>query len=139
MARALASAGGTVPGEQELMKWQTLQVSTLSIASCIGRILIGSDLSTAEWLTVPHAFDRTGVTADFAKHRGVRRAWCIAIVATSFLVSQLVGLGVQDVEHLQYAVALVGLSYGGVFGLFPTITIEWFGIGARDGSPNVLF
>ena len=70
------------------------------------------------------------MTADFAKHRGMRRASCIAVVATSFLISQLVGLAVQDIEHLQYAVALVGVSYGGVFGLMPTIIIEWFGIGA---------
>ena len=61
----------------------------------------------------------------------MRRAWCIAIVAASFLISQLVGLGVRDIEHLQYVVALVGASYGGAFGLMPTIIIEWFGIGAR--------
>lgn len=139
MARALASAGATIPDEQELIKWQTLQVSTLSVGSCIGRILIGSCLFTTEVFTTPHTFDRIGLTADFAKHRGMRRAWCISIVATAFLISQLVGLGVQDIEHLQYVVALVGLSYGGVFGLLPTITIEWFGIGARGRPSNRLF
>ena len=70
-----------------------------------------------------------GVTADFGKHRGIRRARCLTLVAVSFLVSQLVGLRVQDIEHLRYAVALVGVSYGGVFGLLPTIIIEWFGMG----------
>ena len=59
----------------------------------------------------------------------MRRVWCLSIVAASFLVSQLVALRVQDIEHLQYAVFLVGISYGGVFGLLPTIVIEWFGIG----------
>ena len=58
----------------------------------------------------------------------------MSIVATSFLVSQLVGLCVQDVEHLQYAVILVGISYGGVFGLLPTIVIEWFGMGTHSRS-----
>ena len=72
------------------------------------------------------------MTADFGKHRGMRRAWCISIVATCFFISQLVGLCVQDIKHLQYAVTLVGISYGGVFGLLPTITIEWFGIGAHN-------
>jgi len=109
MARALALKDATNLDEQENVKWQTLQVSTFSIASCIGRILIG-------------------VIADFTKHRGMRRAWCIPTVATSFLISQLVGLRVRDIEHLQYAVTLVGISYGGVFGLLPTITIEWFGM-----------
>jgi len=41
MARALALKDDTDPNEQENVKWQTLQVSTFSIASCIGRILIG--------------------------------------------------------------------------------------------------
>lgn len=45
MARALALKDDTSPDEQENVRWQTLQVSTLSIASCIGRILIGAHLS----------------------------------------------------------------------------------------------
>ena len=71
----------------------------------------------------------TGVTADFGKHRGMRRVQCISIVATSFLISQVVGLFIQNNEQLQYAVVLVGVSYGAVYGLIPIIAIEWFGIG----------
>lgn len=41
MARALALKDNASPDEVECVKWQTLQVSTLSIASCIGRISIG--------------------------------------------------------------------------------------------------
>ena len=50
-------------------------------------------------------------------------------MAVSFLISQLLALLVEDIEHLQFVVVLVGLSYGGVFGLLPTIIIEWFGMG----------
>jgi hypothetical protein len=73
---------------------------------------------------------RLGVTADFWNHRGTRRAWCLSVVAITFLISQLVGLRVQDIKHLRYAVTLVGISYGGVFGLLPSIVIEWFGMRA---------
>ena len=59
----------------------------------------------------------------------MRRVRCISIVATSFLISQLVGLCVQEIEQLQYAVFLVGISYGAVFGLTPIIVLEWFGLG----------
>ena len=59
----------------------------------------------------------------------MRRVRCLSIVAASFLISQLAGLRVQDIKSLKYAVALVGISYGGVFGILPTIIIEWFGIG----------
>jgi hypothetical protein len=44
MARALVLKDGASPDEQEYMKWQTLQVSAFSIASCIGRVLIGTYL-----------------------------------------------------------------------------------------------
>jgi len=44
MARALVLKDNTSPDERENMKWQALQVSALSIASCIGRILIGIHL-----------------------------------------------------------------------------------------------
>ena len=45
MTRALALKDNASPDERENVKWQTLQVSTLSIASCLGRILIGISLS----------------------------------------------------------------------------------------------
>jgi MFS family permease len=128
MARALALKDNADAGEEENVRWQTLQVSTLSIASCVGRILIGIFPSMCSFDKVK-TFCWIGVTADFANHRGTRRARCLSIVAASFVVSQLVGLGVQDIKHLQYAVILVGISYGGVFGLLPTIIIEWFGMG----------
>lgn len=41
MARALTLKDGATPDEQENVKWQTLQVSTMSVASCVGRMLIG--------------------------------------------------------------------------------------------------
>ena len=44
MARALALKGNVRPDEEEHVRWQTTQVSTLSVASCIGRILIGDFL-----------------------------------------------------------------------------------------------
>ena len=128
MARALALKDNPGLGEEENVKWQTLQVSTLSIASCIGRILIGIFLSECLFDEVK-TFCRVGVTADFANHKGMRRAQCLSAVTVTFLVSQLVGLRIQNIEHLQYAVILVGISYGGVFGLLPTIIIDWFGMG----------
>ena len=128
MARALVLKDNPSPDEEEYVKWQTLQVSTLSIASCIGRILIGIFLHGAPFSDV-QTFHHIGITADFVNHRGIRRAWCFSIVATSFLISQLLGLLVEEIEHLQIAVVFVGLSYGGVFGLLPTIIIEWFGMG----------
>ena len=44
MVRALVLKSNPSPDERENAKWQTLQVSTLSIGNCIGRILIGIHL-----------------------------------------------------------------------------------------------
>ena len=57
------------------------------------------------------------------------RSYCICVVAFLFVVSQVIATQVEEIEGLWYASALLGLAYGGVFGLFPTITIEWFGLG----------
>ena len=35
----------------------------------------------------------------------------------------------NDVADLWKASIALGLAYGGMYGLFPTIAIEWFGIG----------
>jgi len=116
MARALVLKNNPNPNEEENLKWQLLQVSTLSVASCIGRLLIG-------------------VTADFAKHKGLRSARLISGIAATFFISQLVGIIVQDVEYLQFPVFLVGISFGGTVGLVSIIVIEWFG--TAHASENI--
>lgn len=39
------------------------------------------------------------------------------------------GVATDDVTNLWKASLALGLAYGGLFGLFPTIAIELFGIG----------
>lgn len=39
---------------------------------------------------------------------------------------------VSSVHTLWVASALLGVGYGGMYGLFPTIMIEWFGLGESD-------
>lgn len=58
MARALALKDNPGLDEEENVKWQTLQVSTLSIASCAGRILIGIFFSRGTALTRLNLPDR---------------------------------------------------------------------------------
>lgn len=109
MARALMPQSDTSSDDLEYVKWQTLHVTSFSIASCAGRIIIG-------------------LIADFVKHRGTRRIQCLSAIAVAFLLSHLAGVLVQDNQQLQYAVLFTGLSYGTVFGITPTIVVEWFGL-----------
>ena len=46
-----------------------------------------------------------------------------------FVLSQAIASTVDKVQDLWHASVLLGLAYGGMFGIFPTITIEWFGLG----------
>lgn len=69
------------------------------------------------------------MVADFVRNYLNRpRSFCITVVAAIFIVSQVTCYYVEAVENLWKASALLGLAYGCMFGLFPTICIEWFGL-----------
>ena len=46
-----------------------------------------------------------------------------------FVISQLTCYAIDDINDLWKASVLLGLAYGGLFGLPPTIVIDWFGLG----------
>lgn len=71
-----------------------------------------------------------GIMSDFAKNRlRIRRSGCISLVAFLFVISQIMAMTTDDVTDLWKASLALGLAYGSLFGLFPTIAIELFGIG----------
>lgn len=110
ISQALYAKGNPNYDELEASRWQAAQVSTLSICNFAGRILIG-------------------LIADMFRYRlHLPRAYCFCIVSTLFVVSQLAVISVDDVAHLWKATALLGLAYGSLFGIAPTIIIDWFGL-----------
>ncbi|KAG1740236.1 major facilitator superfamily domain-containing protein [Suillus paluster] len=110
ISQALYAKGNPNYDDLEALRWQAAQVSTLSVCNFAGRILIG-------------------LIADFTRFRlRLPRAYCFCIVSTLFIVSQLSAIGVTDVAHLWKATALLGLAYGSLFGMSPTIVIDWFGL-----------
>jgi len=110
IVQSLLAEGNTVYDDAESSKWQSIQVSTISMMNFSGRICIG-------------------IIADYSKnHLGLRRAYCISLVAFLFLSSQIAASFVSDVKHLHIASAMLGCAYGGLCSLLPTITIEWFGL-----------
>ncbi|THH01153.1 hypothetical protein EW145_g6962 [Phellinidium pouzarii] len=110
ISQALFAQGNPEFDEIESAKWQSMQVSIISIANCLGRIL-------------------SGVGADLVKNQlSAPRTYCLCVVAVLFVTSQVLAAHITNVEGLWHASALLGLAYGGVFGLYPTIAIEWFGL-----------
>ena len=97
-------------------QWQATQVSLLSIANCVGRIALGS-------------------AADFGKHHwGWHRPYWMSVISLIFILSQIFVFSVKDVASLWLASVALGFGYGGMFGLFPTIMIEGFGLGELISS-----
>lgn len=127
MSQALFARGDPTFDTIESAQWQAAQVSITSIANCLGRVLFGM-LFTFNFTIV--FISKIGSAADVAKHRyNWQRSYFIAMISFTFIVSQVVLYNVSSVQTLWTASALLGLGYGGMFGLFPTIIIEWFGLG----------
>jgi hypothetical protein len=103
--------------EAESAIWQAAQVSAISLASFSGRILIG-------------------IVADVVKSRlHVPRSFCLPAISALFVLSQLSLITISDVRHLWMASVLLGLAYGCLYSLAPTISIEWFGLGTLEIIP----
>ncbi|TFK28599.1 MFS general substrate transporter [Coprinopsis marcescibilis] len=91
-------------------KWQAKQVSAISVMNCFGRIFIG-------------------IVSDFCKNRyDIPRSYCLVLVAFLCFVSQVVAAHIDHIANLWIASAVLGLGYGSVFSLFPTVCLEWFGM-----------
>ncbi|ODA78478.1 hypothetical protein RJ55_05859 [Drechmeria coniospora] len=97
-------------GQDFLVHRQQIHVSILSVCSFIGRLL-------------------SGVGSDFlVKFLHASRLWCLFIACLVFLVAQLCALIIQNPNLLEFVSGLSGLGYGFLFGVFPSIVTEAFGI-----------
>lgn len=100
----------------------------MSVANCLGRVLIGKCKDACPRRIETDSLS-LGMIADFAKNQlQLPRSLCISLVAALFIISQLAVYKIDHVSDLWKGSALLGLAYGGMFGLFPTIVIEWFGL-----------
>ncbi|KAG6041738.1 hypothetical protein E4U39_006367 [Claviceps sp. Clav50 group G5] len=88
-----------------------MHVSILSLCSFAGRLL-------------------SGVGSDFlATYLHASRMWCLLVASFIFLLSQACALVVNDPHFLGFVSGLSGLGYGFLFGVFPSLVAEVFGIG----------
>lgn len=111
IAQALFAQGNPSYDQKQAATWQAAQVGAISVMNFSGRLLIG-------------------IAADIVKQRfGRPRSFCMTGVAALFIISQLVLINTGDVSKLWIASACLGFAYGSFFGLLPTLTIEWFGLG----------
>ncbi|KAL4067160.1 hypothetical protein V8B97DRAFT_974208 [Scleroderma yunnanense] len=102
----------------EASKQQAAQVSTLSMGNFAGRIVMG-------------------LISDFMHTRlRISRAYCMCIVSSLFIISQVLATNLSDVNTLWIATILLGFAYGSMAGQLPAIMIEWFGLGKCRYTPS---
>ncbi|KAL2172834.1 hypothetical protein VTG60DRAFT_12 [Thermothelomyces hinnuleus] len=96
--------------EAFLVHRQQMHVSILSVGSFCGRLL-------------------SGVGSDFlVKRLHANRAWCLVLACFVFCIAQLCALNITNPNLLGFVSGLSGLGYGFLFGVFPSIVAESFGI-----------
>ncbi|KAI1344568.1 MFS general substrate transporter [Xylariaceae sp. FL0016] len=89
---------------------QQMHVSILSIGSFAGRLL-------------------SGLGSDFlVKVLRASRVWCLVVASTIFALAQICALNILNPHLLGFVSGLSGLGYGFLFGVFPSIVAESFGI-----------
>ncbi|KAI0459677.1 MFS general substrate transporter [Xylaria acuta] len=96
--------------DKTLVLHQQLHVSILSLGSFAGRLL-------------------SGVGSDFlVKVLHASRVWCLVIASVIFSLAQICALNIVNPHLLGFVSGFSGLGYGFLFGVFPSITAESFGV-----------
>lgn len=87
-----------------------MHVSILSVCSFIGRLCsgVGSDL--------------------IVKRLHASRVWCLTASSVLFLFAQISAITIATPNLLFIVSSLTGLAYGFLFGVFPSIIAEAFGV-----------
>ena len=93
-----------------IQKRQTMHVSIISLGSFSGRLLsgIGSDVLVSR-------LNRS-------------RFWCLFVSAFLFCIAQFLALSVENPNHLFIVSSCTGLAYGVLFGVYPSLVANTFGV-----------
>ncbi|CAG8480722.1 8291_t:CDS:2 [Ambispora gerdemannii] len=96
---------------EKLLKYQNFHVSLISVFSCIGRV-------------------SSGFISDLTKQTfNLRRIWFMLSASILLLSGQIiVGFFATHLETLWIGSMLIGLGFGNLLGIAPTIASEWFGL-----------
>lgn len=109
-AKALWSHYDDTVTDDFITKRQAMHVSILSVCSFTGRFL-------------------SGVGSDFlVKVLHASRLWCLTAASALFLIAQVLALNIETPHLLVLVSGLTGLAYGFLFGCFPSLVAEAFGI-----------
>lgn len=93
-----------------IQEQQLIHVEILSVMSFCGRLI-------------------SGIGSDFLVRRlKMSRFWCLFISSIMFLLAQVCGITIATPHLLGFLSGLTGLAYGFLFGVYPAIVAETFGV-----------
>lgn len=96
---------------QHIQSIQSLQVALISIFSFVGRLLSGS------------------VSDIFTQRLRIQRLWMVFFATVFALIAHISMISLlKNASHLWIISCIIGISYGMMFGVFPTIVCDTFGI-----------
>jgi MFS family permease len=71
----------------------------------------------------------SGIGSDFlVKHLKMSRFWCLVCSSTIFTCAQVAGLSISNPNYLWVLSGLSGLGYGALFGVYPALVADAFGV-----------
>lgn len=93
-----------------ITKRQLLHVSIISLMSFTGRFI-------------------SGIGSDFlVKQMKMSRFWCLVCSSSIFTLAQVAGLNISNPNYLWILSGLSGLGYGALFGVYPALVADAFGV-----------
>lgn len=96
--------------EEFIMHRQAMHVSILSVCSFTGRLL-------------------SGVGSDFlVKVLRCSGLWCLTLASIIFFIAQIAALNTENPQLLFLVSSFTGLGYGFLFGCFPSLVADAFGV-----------
>jgi MFS family permease len=70
-----------------------------------------------------------GIGSDFlVKYLHASRGWCLTVAAVLFLMAQVAAVQISTPTYLVFVSSVTGLAYGFLFGVFPSLIAETFGV-----------
>lgn len=112
--------------------------------SFFGRLLIGFFIPFFQNMLFPSLipppffflYTKKGLISDLIKNKyKLPRSYLLAPIAMLFFVSQLILVTVGSITQLWIASLLLGLAHGSLYSLYPTLCLEWFGMGTYQHLP----
>ncbi|QDS70604.1 hypothetical protein FKW77_000345 [Venturia effusa] len=89
---------------------QLMHVSIISCMSFVGRFV-------------------SGIGSDFlVKQMKMSRFWCLVCSSLIFILAQVAGLNISNPNFLWAVSGLSGLGYGALFGVYPALVVDAFGV-----------